>query len=181
MCHCGQVPNGVVFYCFTIRLDLNSPTTNRHVSFEAPTTADPCNRDALLDQFAPRWGCRGFVHALSEIPRREGLRAGFFSGLWPTVAKGAINNCIRFGLYNEMAGALRRTRGEAADEALGPSAAFGLGAAAGAVSAVSLEDMILLFFSSQGLKYFTGCVHSSDLNLFSCGLQGTGSVAVVKL
>lgn len=40
-----------------------------------------------------------------------------------------------------MAGALRRSRGEAADEPLGPSAAFGLGAAAGAVSAVSIEGI----------------------------------------
>ena len=44
-----------------------------------------------------------------------------------------------------MSGALRRTRGEAADEALGPSAAFTLGAAAGAVSAVSIEDMMAVF------------------------------------
>lgn len=51
---------------------------------------------------------RGFLYALGEIPRREGLRRGFFSGLWPTVVKGAVNNCIRFGLYNEAAGVLRR-------------------------------------------------------------------------
>lgn len=48
------------------------------------------------------------MYALGEILRREGLRNGFFSGLWPTVVKGAVNNCIRFGLYNETAAALRR-------------------------------------------------------------------------
>lgn len=67
------------------------------------------------------------------------MRAGFFSGLWPTVVKGAVNNCIRFGFYNEGARALRRARGDAPDEPLGAGMVFGLGAAAGAVSAVSLS------------------------------------------
>lgn len=87
------------------------------------------------------------MHAVSEIHSREGLRAGFFSGLWPTVAKGAINNCIRFGLYNEAAEAFRRSRGEAPDQALGPTVAFGLGAAAGAVSAVSRSVTICFSMS----------------------------------
>ncbi|CAN0383589.1 unnamed protein product, partial [Laminaria digitata] len=86
------------------------------------------------DADAPRQARMGFFHALSEIPRREGLRKGFLSGLWPTVAKGAMNNCIRFGLFNEGGKALRRSRGDAPDEPLGPGAVFGLGAAAGAVS-----------------------------------------------
>ncbi|CAM9887852.1 unnamed protein product [Sphacelaria rigidula] len=117
---------------------------------------------------------RGFVHALSEIPRREGLRAGFFSGLLPTVAKGAINNCIRFGLYNEMAGALRRTRGEAADEALGPSAAFGLGAAAGAVSAVVTHPIDTVKSNLQGLsaRRYSGSVDCFRQIVASSGVVG---------
>lgn len=42
-----------------------------------------------------------------------------------------------------MTGALRRARGEAPDEALGPTASFGLGATAGAVSAVSTKSMMV--------------------------------------
>lgn len=52
------------------------------------------------------------------------------------MVKGAVNNCIRFGIYNEAAGRLRRARGDAPDKALEPGVVFGLGAAAGAVSAV---------------------------------------------
>lgn len=85
---------------------------------------------------------RGFLHALTEISRREGFRVGFFSGLWPTVAKGALNNCIRFGLYNEAATVVRKARGDAPDKPLGPGMTFTLGAAAGAVSAVSGDPVL---------------------------------------
>ena len=54
---------------------------------------------------------RGFFHALVEIHRRKGLVKKFFSGLWPAVVKGAVNNCIRFGIYNEAAVAIRRCPG----------------------------------------------------------------------
>ena len=59
------------------------------------------------------------------------------------MVKGALNNCIRFGLYNEVAGAVRRVRGQAADEPLGMGMVFTLGAAAGAVSAVR-RPLVLL-------------------------------------
>lgn len=120
---------------------------------------------------------RGFVHALREIPRREGIPAGFFGGLWPTVAKGAINNCIRFGLYNEMTGALRRARGEAPDEALGPTASFGLGATAGAVSAVVTHPIDTVKSNLQGLSARS---YSGSLDCFKQILASSGVVGLFR-
>ncbi|CAM9585552.1 unnamed protein product [Scytosiphon promiscuus] len=117
---------------------------------------------------------RGFLYALGEIPRREGLRKGFFSGLWPTVLKGAVNNCIRFGLYNEAAGALRRSRGDAPDEALGTGAVFFLGAAAGAVSAVVTHPIDTVKSNLQGLSAakYSGSLDCAKQIVASSGVSG---------
>lgn len=115
---------------------------------------------------------RGFLHALTEIPRREGFPMGFFSGLWPTVAKGALNNCIRFGLYNESTTVVRKSRGDAPDKPLGPGMTFTLGAAAGAVSAVSDRQVIFyiarfcnLCFAFR-LSSFNPCAKYSQITMF---------------
>ncbi|CAM9203956.1 unnamed protein product [Ascophyllum nodosum] len=117
---------------------------------------------------------RGFFHALTEIPRREGFRAGFFSGLWPTVVKGALNNCIRFGLYNEVAGAVRRVRGQAADEPLGMGMVFTLGAAAGAVSAVVTHPIDTVKSNLQGLsaRRYSGSLDCARQIVSSSGISG---------
>lgn len=114
---------------------------------------------------------RGFLHALTEIPRREGFLVGFFSGLWPTVAKGALNNCIRFGLYNEFTTVVRKARGDAPDKPLGPGMTFTLGAVAGAVSAVSDRQVlyclacIYLRFTCR-LSSFNPCTKDSQIYMF---------------
>ncbi|CAM9366730.1 unnamed protein product [Ectocarpus fasciculatus] len=117
---------------------------------------------------------RGFVYALGEILRREGLRNGFFSGLWPTVVKGAVNNCIRFGLYNETAAALRRSRGDSPDEALAAGAVFGLGAAAGAVSAVVTHPIDTVKSNLQGLSAgkYSGSLDCARQIMASSGVSG---------
>eukprot|EP00904_Undaria_pinnatifida_P004440 jgi/Undpi1/13998/HiC_scaffold_9.g03649.m1 len=129
------------------------------------------------DADAPRQArmYRGFFHALSEIPRREGLRKGFFSGLWPTVVKGATNNCIRFGIVHEGAKALRRSKGDAPDQALRPGVVFGLGAAGGAISAVVTHPIDTVKSNLQGLA---AAKYSSSLD---CARQIVASSGVAGL
>ncbi|CAM9264696.1 unnamed protein product [Discosporangium mesarthrocarpum] len=107
-----------------------------------------------------RWDI-GFLHALREIWRMEGIRAGFFGGIWPTVVKGAVNNCIRFVVYNETSKVVRKARGAETDEALGALTTFGLGAMAGAVSAVVTQPIDTVKSNLQGMSagMYKGSLH----------------------
>lgn len=96
---------------------------------------------------------RGLADAVRSIVREQGVVGGLFAGLAPTVAKGAINNAIRFATYNELAKVAhsrKRARQQPAELSAIESAA--IGGAAGAVSVLVTHPIDVVKTNVQSLS-----------------------------
>jgi solute carrier family 25 citrate transporter 1 len=94
----------------------------------------------------------GFVHAVSSMYAADGL-AGFFQGLAPAVAKGAVTNSIRFVGYHRIRRYMQGEAGEGGTPApLAPWQTMLAGGLAGAVSAVASQPIDTVKANMMGLE-----------------------------
>jgi len=113
---------------------------------------------------------RGLFGAMIGILRREGLWRGFFSGVWPTVWKGMLNNCIRFTVYNELM-SRDLTQNKESTEGQRVLKTLGSGAIAGGISAFATHPIDTV---KSNMQSFEGSKYITSYQCFSTILQSSG-------
>ena len=115
---------------------------------------------------------RGFFHSLVEIPRRDGVLRGLYSGTAPTVLKGAVNNMIRFSVYERLKASIARSAGGD-----GTGVQLLSGAVAGGISAFVTHpcDTVMAHLMS-----FEGSRYRGAVDCFASLLRDGGPAALYK-
>lgn len=114
---------------------------------------------------------RSLLHATSLITKEQGLASGFFSGFVPTVAKGAVTNCIRFLGYGVITRGFRKDD----DEPLASWQTMMAGGVAGVISAIASQPIDTVKANMMGLE---GAKFSSTLGCTGQLVRAGGLLAL---